>query len=135
MSLFGSAFDSLGNALNVLTAKHAVIAGNVANVDTPGYKAKVIDFKEAFFGAVSKSGTGMKSSNSSHFNGSAMESSLNSFIKEQENNSLRNDGNNVNIDKEMMGLSQNGIMYEMAVQLLSKKFDLLKYAISEGRRA
>ena len=77
----------------------------------------------------------MKITDGKHFKGLSVKGSAVSFIKDQVNNYLRNDGNNVNIDKEMLALSQNGIMYDILSQTISRKFDVLKYAISEGRRA
>lgn len=135
MQIYGSMFDSLISSLNVLSANHNVIAGNVANVDTPGYRAKEMKFKEAFTAVLTKSRMNMAQKDERHLAGSAMQSSPYSFVSDQINNAMRNDGNNVNIDKEMVALSQNGLQFEVVSQMLSNKFNLLKYAISEGRRS
>ena len=135
MQIFRAAFDSLNNALDIMAAKHSVIASNIANIDTPGFKAKELDFAEAFKGAVAQGGSGMKTTDERHFQGLSVKGSPVSFVRQQVNNSLRNDGNNVNIDKEMLALSQNSIMYDILAQTISRRFDALKYAISEGRRA
>lgn len=134
MEIFGPAFDNLENALDIYKAKHSVIAGNIANVDTPGYKAKEIDFKDAFSGALQRSGIAMRNTNERHFRPASITSSASSYMREQVNNSLRNDGNNVNVDKEMMALSENSIMYDIATQAVSRNFESLKFAISQGRR-
>jgi len=135
MNLFSSEFNVLGGALDVLTERHGVIASNIANVDTPGYKAKEINFKDAFKGALEKSGIAMKRSREDHMTAGSVQSSPSAFIREQINNSMRNDGNNVNVDNEMTQLAQNTIMFDMAVQMIGKRFEALKYTISEGRRS
>jgi flagellar basal-body rod protein FlgB len=43
------------------------------------------------------------------------------------------DGNNVNLDQEMIGLAENQILFEAAAQMLNKKMGLLKYAAQDGR--
>ena len=135
MDLFGGKIDVLERSLDITTAKHSVIASNVANVDTPGYKAKKLDFKKALMEAVSLGGEGMKRSQDKHFSGQSMQTSPYAMVENQLNNALRNDGNNVNIDKEMVELSQNSMMYNMVADLATRQFDKLRYAISEGRRA
>ena len=46
---------------------------------------------------------------------------------------MNNDGNTVDLEKEMSALSENAIMYKTALQLINKKMAALKYAASEGR--
>jgi flagellar basal-body rod protein FlgB len=135
MNLFGPAFDRLGSVLDIVTAKHAVIASNIANVDTPGYKAKELDFREAYLSSLKASGISMKKTMEKHFSPAESQGSYASLISEQVNDFMRNDGNNVNVDKEMVDLAQNSIMFDMAAQMMGRKFESLKYAISEGRRS
>ncbi len=135
MELYTPGFNALAGALDVLSAKHAVIASNIANIDTPGYKAKKLDFKKALAGSIAGNSIAMKRSSGKHLRGSAVAGSPSAFVENQVNNSTRNDGNNVNIDKEMTELAQNSIMYEMATSMIGKRFEGLKYAISEGRRS
>lgn len=134
MDIFPEGIGRLQTALDVASARHTVIASNIANIDTPGYTAKVINFQDAFQGALNGGGLGMKRSVEKHLSGMASAGSMSAYVKDQVNNSMRNDGNNVNIDTEMMALSQNNILYNMAAQLIGSQFNSLKYAISEGRR-
>ena len=134
MNIFSSGFDKLESALSVSSAKHTVISSNIANVDTPGYKAKEINFTNAFKDALQGTGLSMKRSVDDHFSGMSLPGSPTAHVTDQINNFMRNDGNNVNVDHEMMSLSKNNIMYNMAAQLIGNKFNNLKYVISEGRR-
>ena len=135
MNIFPGRIAKLNVALDVIAAKHAVIASNIANIDTPGYKAKTINFKDALLGAMKGGGLAMKQTASDHMAGASIEGSMGAYVQEQVNDSMRNDGNNVNIDKEMLALSKNNIMYNVASQIIGNQFNYLKYATSEGRRA
>lgn len=120
----------LNVALNVSSLKHKIIAENIANIDTPNYKAKNIDFKKAmqeYFSGRQK--LSLKTTNERHIKG------INSgwgFINIEFRNSpsLRNDGNDVNIDLEMYELSANGVLYSELSQLTGYQFTKLKMAIT-----
>jgi flagellar basal-body rod protein FlgB len=107
----------LEKALNIRGFYHKVIASNIANVETPGYKEKDIDFqselRRSMDGNIAEIKI-MEKSNPSGIDGI--------------------DGNSVNMEDQVVKLSENTMMFNAFVQLINKKFSMMKYAIGGGGR-
>ncbi|WP_022851951.1 flagellar basal body rod protein FlgB [Limisalsivibrio acetivorans] len=125
--------DSIGYAMDTASAKNGVIAENIANVDTPGYKAGKLEFGEAM---AEYMGEGKKlplsRTDDMHLPPKDEIMDPSSFIRKQNNPSLRNDGNDVNLDYEMSELAQNTVRYQELSLLSSHGFTKMKSAI-QGR--
>ncbi len=119
---------SLEKALACTSIKHKAILNNIANVNTPGYKRVDVNFKSQLASILKDSNI----LNSSEFINKLK--SIEPEIISQENTSLRNDGNNVDIDKEMAVMAKNTMEYEYYVSLLAKKFNIIKLVVNEGRK-
>lgn len=113
----------LEKMLDVSSVKHKVIANNIANVNTPGYKKMEVSFADQLEKVLNKD-------------------SMNKFdtlqpkiviSKEDSSETVRNDGNNVDMDKEVSSLVKNTLTYSIYTQLLAKKYEVIKSAI-EGSR-
>jgi flagellar basal-body rod protein FlgB len=102
--------------LKVTDDRQQMIAGNMANIDTPGYHTKDIDFQAAMKQVVNNSGAAQ----------------LEPASRELDGLPERPDGNNVNIDRESLMLSQTQLQYQMGVQLIKSEFHTLLTAIKEG---
>ncbi|HEX7728055.1 MAG TPA: flagellar basal body rod protein FlgB [Terracidiphilus sp.] len=102
--------------LKVTSERQQLIASNIANVDTPGYRTKDVDFQSAMKMAV----------------GGADESHLQGASVAVDGLPEQPDGNNVNIDRESMLLSQTQLQYQMGVQLIKDEFHRLLSAIKDG---
>jgi len=133
--LFGKTTSALGTALNMRLLKHNVISSNVANAETPGYHAKKLDFEEALARAVDLDGMrGMSTSHGEHFAlGGRGPAGVGPDIYENPEGAINNDGNTVDLEREMSALAENTIMYKAALQLINKKLASLRYAATEGR--
>ena len=123
----------LKKALDSQSQRHLLIASNISNIDTPGYQAKDIDFKGTLRAAL---GTGedlaMRTTHSRHIGPSRDDIKglqAEPFI---EPDAAKSNGNNVNIDKEMMKLAENQIAYNATIQMLSKRGSTVRAAISEN---
>lgn len=127
--------QALAASLKYRQLRQELIASNIANAETPGYKAKKIDFEEALARALDVDDElKMKTSDSKHFNvGGGGFNNLQPEIYEDSNGITSLDGNNVDRDQEMAEMAENKIMYDASVQLLNKKLGLLKYAIGSGQ--
>ena len=110
-----STLDMLQGYLKVNVDRQQLIATNMANVDTPGYHTKDIDFRVAMRQAMDDG------------QGPRLEPASNDVLDLPE----RPDGNNVNIDRESMVLSQAQLQYQMGVQLIKGEFHTLLTAIKE----
>lgn len=133
--MFDKTTQALGAALNMRLLKHNVISSNVANAETPNYHAKKLDFEEALARAVDLDGMrGLNTSSPEHFAlGGRGPSSVGPDIYENPEGAVNNDGNTVDLEKEMSALAENTIMYKAALQLINKKLAALRYAATEGR--
>lgn len=115
-------------ALQVRTKKTELLAANLANADTPGFKAKDIDFREAL---KMSSSDRLKTTHSNHFDfGGGMNAGREQFrIPTQPSV----DGNTVEAHVEQGEFMDNAMRYQATVQFLGGKFKSLKSALSEQR--
>jgi len=116
--------------LDLSVQRQALVSSNVANVDTPGYKTVDLDFEQELVEAT-RGDMVMMATTPHHISNHSSHGSASP--KEVEGLTLRNDLNNVNIDREMAQLSTNALKFSMVAQLIAGKFRTLKNAINEGR--
>ncbi len=135
MSLFDKTTQALGTSLNMRLLKHNMTSSNIANAETPGYHAKKLDFEDALARALDLDGVrGMSTSSEEHFSvGAGSVGKVRADIYENPEGAINNDGNTVDMEKEMSNLAENSIMYKAALQLINKKLAALRYAITESR--
>lgn len=133
--LFDKTTSALGTALNMRLMKQNVISSNIANAETPGYHAKKMDFENALARALDIDGLrGMSTSSGEHFAvGGGSVSKIRADIYENPEGAVDNDGNTVDMEKEMATLAENSIMYKAALQLINKKLASIRYSITESR--
>lgn len=133
--LFDKTTSALSTAVNMRLLKHNVLSSNIANAETPGYHAKKLDFEEALARAIDLDGLrGMSTSDSEHFTvGGRSPAKVAADIYENPDGAINNDGNTVDLEREMSALAENTIMYKAAIQLINKKLATLRYAATEGR--
>lgn len=131
MALFGNIITNLERSLDYAAAKNRAISSNIANVDTPGYKAKDVVFKQALNEVMNQS-LEAKRTDARHIPFS--NSNLSSYHVVTRNNTVYNhNGNNVDIDKEMTELAKNQIYYHSLIDRLNGKFNSLQTVIRGGR--
>ncbi len=135
MKVEDKTFKALEASLKFRQLRQELIASNIANAETPGYKAKKIDFEEALARALDTDGQmGMNVTDERHFNvGNGGFNNLKPEIYEDPNGIVSMNGNNVDRDKEMAEMAENKIMYDASVQMINKKLALLKYAVGSER--
>jgi len=103
--------DTLERYMDLLSARQKVVASNIANADTPGYKTKDIDFKSEFSAA---------------FQGSSPQ------VSEVGGLPVKNDGNNVNLDRESRLLSENNMRFNLASNLVRAEIQSIRAALQSG---
>jgi flagellar basal-body rod protein FlgB len=112
-------------ALNGLSLRQQVISRNLANVDTPGYQAQTVNFEDTLKRALNESPTlAMKVTDDFHQVSSAESPGFTSKLRP--GGTERADQNNVDVDVEMIDMSETGIQYQAVSQSLSQKLLLLK---------
>lgn len=134
--IFDRTTDALAASLNFRSLRHNVTAANLANAETPGYKAKVMDFEDALARAIDLEGlnaaNGLEGDHLAMGSGSI--SRTRADIYDNPEGNVTNDGNTVDMEREMAGLQENSILYKAALQLINKKLGSLRYAVTEGGR-
>ena len=104
-------------ALDIRAFYHRILASNIANVETPGYKEKDIDFGKELDKLTEDRG----------------------HIEVKEKSVMADgiapvDGNTVGLEDQIVKMTENTLMYNSLVQMINKKFSMIRYAINEGRR-
>ena len=133
--IFGDTIATLAKSLNLRSIQHKALASNIANMDTPNYKAVALDVTEKMKkkkGPVP--GIQLVRTHAAHLH----------FQNKHPDNlklkpmtppafSLRADGNTVDIDRTMGRLAENTLLYNATAQLISRKFRGLKNVIKGGK--
>lgn len=124
----------LMKGLNLSADRQLLIASNISNADTPGYKASDMDFSKHMEEALSNSEPlKMVSTTNKHIRtitGGAVDAEV--FEQPQ---AARSNGNNVDMDKEMARMAENQLMYNMISQVIIKQSSTLTAAVSESASA
>jgi flagellar basal-body rod protein FlgB len=117
MSLNIPQADLLSRLLDVASLRHQVISQNLANVNTPGYRKLEVSFEDAFTRALGKEG-----------NSGALR--VSPRIVEGHDNPVRQDGNTVDLDREVGALNKNSILYGTTIQMLISRINMMRSAIT-----
>ena len=100
--------------MNLLSTRQKLVASNIANADTPGYKTKDIDFQSELASQLGSS---------------------NPTVVEVSGLKTKNDGNNVSIDREGRMLAENALRFSAASNLARLQLRMVRSAIDEGKSA
>ncbi|MDN4472380.1 flagellar basal body rod protein FlgB [Demequina zhanjiangensis] len=113
--MFGSvSFDAMSSALDALSLRQRTIADNIANIQTPGYQARRVQFEDALSRAVSR-GSG------------DVDATIGISVEP-----TREDGNNVNLDTETVSNIDTVLRYQLAERAIDGKFKALRTAIGNA---
>ena len=133
-TIFDSTSSLLVKSAQLRAEKAQVIAGNIANLDTPGYQAQKFEFSEALRRASANSSGSlpMTVTHAGHFGNSSSINAVHGKITPKVNSLGGLDGNSVNLDREMADQAINNSAYIRTMQMLKSKMSILKNAIVEG---
>lgn len=125
------------NSLNQRLLRNNVITSNIANAETPGFRAIGYSFEDQLQAAShANEELPMSTTNQRHlmneFTQAGGQIHPDAFVRPTE--TVPEDGNTVDIDNEMAELAENQIRYRTAVELLNRKIGILRYAITSGGR-
>lgn len=120
---FGSSINNSKYILDYSDTKNNVITNNLSNISNPEFKRKYMD--DISFNK--ELDLAMKRTNEKHFTGN--EDTENGFTIRTEMSQGRNDGNNVNLDKEIIDLTANQYLFQINSTVLQKEYNKLKEAI------
>lgn len=128
MGLFDRVTVLLQRGIGLCWLRHNLLASNLANVETPGYRPRDIDFAKEMERAAAEGYLPMARTHPDHL--PPLQGSSPSLI-------LRGgwgnpDGNKVDLEGEMVRLAENYLQYLSLLRMLQEKLSMVKYSISEG---
>ena len=131
--------QALEVALKGLSMRSKAVTGNISNINTSGYKRRTVDFEETLMQQIQKSNSlsdiPLEKTNDSHFSNAIYEiSDLKDKMAMEINQggSLTEDGNNVDIDREMIELTKTGLRFKAVAQMTKKYFEQTRGIIRGG---
>ena len=124
LKLLDPMYAGLGNVLDLRRAQHTLIAANLANADTPGYRTKEIPFEDL-----------LTESMESPMRGETMSVGERAMEELRELDAPANslDGNSVDAEREATKLTENQVMYEALAGGMSRRLAMLRFAASDGK--
>lgn len=125
-----SIMAALGRQMTRAVQRETLSASNLANIDTPGYRAREVSF-EAALGQ--SSGLSMIGTDAKHLSGYSQTNTGAGTIKENGDMSAQRNGNNVQLDRELLEVNRAMGDFSSAQTVLAAKFRLVRYAINDGR--
>ena len=131
--IFGHTSKMIAKALDVSAKRHNLIAGNIANMDTIGYKPMDLDFNETLKRAMGKKEPDYLDKTHAKHLSSEDEKPFSMTGENVEDVDIHH-LDSVNIDREMMKLTENNIKYRTTVELRLRKSKITNYAIDEGAK-
>jgi flagellar basal-body rod protein FlgB len=117
--------------LRVTSTAQKLTATNIANVSTPGYQSKSINFKKEMQSALKNQKISLNVTNNRHIPALGQPDKIK--VIADRDNSNKSGLNNIDIDKEMSSLAENQILYTFGTKMLTRKFNALKTVI-RGKR-
>ncbi len=118
-------------ALNLRTQRHQVLASNIANADTPYYKARDFSFEKAMQNAMAGQGNGsigLATTSRGHLPGSGGVGMAALQYRTETQSAV--DGNTVDMDVERSQITENALQYQVVSQLISEKFKGMRSALA-----
>ena len=128
--LDGPILNVLQKGLEASSLRQQVLSDNIANVDTPNFKRSDVDFQVVLNQALGNDSgeLPLKQTSKLHLPGITEDSSSTGVVMDT-STSMRKDGNNVDIDKEMTNVAENNLYYDAMSQTLSSQLGLLRLVI------
>ena len=136
MKLFDSTLDLLSRSMDARMLRHGVLAGNLANAETPGYQPRDVDFNAAL--AQATPAASMPAPAMPAHEGfiplglPAAPATMGAAVAFGPATSGGLDGNKVDADRTLVALAQNALQYGAAAKAATKKLALLRYVASDG---
>ena len=126
--------DVMQRGLSAAWMRNAVIRNNIANVETPRFKASVVEFESLFARALEEERfTAVRTHPGHREFGAGNIDNVVPLIRQSRDLSMRLDGNNVDIESENVRLAQNSLFYNTLMEKLNSEIRRLRMAINEGR--
>ena len=135
MSSIAQHVSVLSRAMDLRAHRHQVLASNIANADTPQYKARDFDFQgamqNAMAGRMSAGGVGLATTSNGHMQGDGSGGAASLQFRGETQSAV--DGNTVDMDVERTQIAENALQYQVLTQLISEKFKGMRSALAPNQ--
>lgn len=122
-------YNLLKKSLDVSSTRAEVIRNNISNFNTKGYKRYFVSFEDSLNNNINE--LDLKTTEKKHI---SLDNKEDFKIQKDTNSTIREDGNNVDVDQEMIGEAENTLMYNALITQLNNRLSLRKIVINDGRR-
>ena len=119
MEIMGKQLDLLKQLTTAADMRQKVVSQNIANINTQGYKSQEVKFEDALVEQLSKKNGSVRSPASPE-------------IAAVQNLTMRNDGNNVDLDREIGQMNKNALLMQTYLQLMGAEMKMMRQAIDGG---
>lgn len=130
--MFERSVTGVERALDLTWQRNKAITSNIANAETPQYRAKEINFSNALEKAFNSDASSMKLTNPGHLDSKSNDGAPK--VEQDLSGMTKPDGNNVDIDLQMGKLAYNAGKFSMATNLIRKQLQIYRNAIRDAGR-
>jgi flagellar basal-body rod protein FlgB len=129
-SLDNNVYNLIKKSLDASSLRSKVSANNIANLNTKGYKSYYVSFEDTLKNNMDDN-ISLKTTDDRHINDVQQEGDI--TVKQDTTTSMNQDGNNVDVDNEMVNQAANSLMYNAMVTELNNRFSNARYVINGGK--
>lgn len=122
-------YSLLKKGLDASSLRSKITANNIANINTKGYKKYSVSFEENLNKSIDS--LDLKTTDEKHIGDITENSDIS--IQQDKSTSLRQDGNNVDIDNEMANQAANQLMYNALISQVNSRLSLERYVVNGGK--
>lgn len=126
MNISSSTFSLLRKDLDAASLRAKVISNNIANINTKNYKKKTVSFEETLNNEMDN--ITLNTTDSKHIQSDNAPGSIS--VNEDNTSTITNNGNNVDVDLEMVDMTSNNMLYETLISQLNNRMTMTKYVIN-----
>ncbi len=122
--------EVIKKGLSLSAVQQGIIAENIANISTPGYRRKDVDFRTAL-SSLMENTLAVDRTHMNHMPFNFNPEQMQAIIKRDNNTAINSLGNNVDLDREMVGMATNNTYFNALATFTGKKFNIWNSVISE----
>ncbi|MCX7885551.1 MAG: flagellar basal body rod protein FlgB [Caloramator sp.] len=127
-------YSLLKKSIDASSSRGKIIANNIANVNTKGFKASYVVFEDKLKNVLENKKIDLKTTNERHLNIGNSINNIKYDIKKNMATSMKLDGNNVDIDNEMVSLAENTILYNALISQTNSRIAMRRLVMNGGNR-
>lgn len=127
-------YNLIKKSIDASNSRGKVIANNIANVNTKGFKASYVVFEDKLKNILEDKEIDLKTTNERHISNGNSINNIDYEIKKNTASSMKLDGNNVDIDNEMVSLAENAILYNALISQTNSRIAMRRLVINGGSK-